>query len=106
MRHRTHCERRGGLGGNSEPRGRSEDGAELMASPHLVHTEAGGGGRGQHGNSVSNMSNNNMAAGALLGVVSHGQGQVSGMFAGLAMGRNVCQEDVCDVRANGGGSVT
>lgn len=123
MRHRAHCERRGGLRdvseGSGEPRGRCEDGGELMASPHLLTDGAPGGeGRVQLSvvsaatNSNSSVNNgtirNNMAAtGALLGVVSPspGQGQGSGMFVGLAMARSVCEEEVCEVSANEG-SVT
>ncbi|XP_018529622.1 LOW QUALITY PROTEIN: zinc finger and BTB domain-containing protein 22b [Lates calcarifer] len=152
MRHRSHCERRSGLGdggegGSSGEGGRrggggGEDGPDLISSPHLLLSAGeggqgnilgGGGGRGgvsvssphlsgavlspQHGgvsatgssssnNSVSNSSSaaltNNVAAGALLGVVSQspGQGQGSGMFGGLGLGRGVCDEDVCEVSAN------
>ncbi|GAA6234404.1 zinc finger and BTB domain-containing protein 22-like [Lates japonicus] len=153
MRHRSHCERRSGLGdggegGSSGEGGRrggggGEDGPDLISSPHLLLSAGeggqgnilgGGGGRGgvsvssphlsgavlspQHGgvsatgssssnNSVSNSSsaaltNNVAAAGALLGVVtqSPGQGQGSGMFGGLGLGRGVCDEDVCEVSAN------
>lgn len=149
MRHRSHCERRSGLGESGEGmssgeggrRGAAggEDGSDLISSPHLLLSpgEGGqggilGGGRGgvsapsphlsgavlstQHasisasgsnsGNSsVSNssaLSNNMAAAGALLGVVSQspGQGQGSGMFGGLGLGRSVCNEDVCEVSAN------
>ncbi|XP_067468238.1 zinc finger and BTB domain-containing protein 22b [Thunnus thynnus] len=151
MRHRSHCERRsgmgeGGEGGGSGEGGRrggggggSEDGSDLIPSPHLLLSpgEGGqggilGGGRGgasapsphlsgavlstQHasisasGGSSSNsnlsnssaLSNNMVAAGALLGVVSQspGQGQGSGMFGGLGLGRSVCNEDVCEVSAN------
>ncbi|XP_071357299.1 zinc finger and BTB domain-containing protein 22b [Trachinotus anak] len=152
MRHRSHCERRSGLGesgeggsgseGGRRGGGGGEDGPDLMSSPHLLLSAGeggqgnilGGGGRGgvsvssphlsgavlspQHGgvaaagsssssNSVSNsgsaaLSNNMAAAGALLGVVcqSPGQGQGSGMFGGLGLGRSVCDEDVCEVSAN------
>ncbi|KAM9340343.1 zinc finger and BTB domain-containing protein 22b [Symphorus nematophorus] len=153
MRHRSHCERRSGLGesgegGSSGEGGRrggggGEDGPDLMSSPHLLMSAGeggqggilGGGGRGgvsvssphlsgsvlspQHaapataGSSSSNNSLNNSgspalsnnmatATGALLGVVSQspGQGQGSGMFGGLGLGRSVCDEDVCEVSAN------
>uniref|UniRef100_A0A672YRB2 Zinc finger and BTB domain containing 22b n=1 Tax=Sphaeramia orbicularis TaxID=375764 RepID=A0A672YRB2_9TELE len=153
MRHRSHCERRSGLGeggeggsgseGGRRGGGGGDDGSDLMSSPHLLLSAGegaqggilgGGGGRGgvsgssphvsggvlspQHAsvsapgssgsnNSMSNssgsaLSNNMAAAGGLLGVVSHspGQGQGSGMFGGLALGRGVCDEDVCEVSAN------
>uniref|UniRef100_A0A3Q1EBM0 Zinc finger and BTB domain containing 22b n=1 Tax=Acanthochromis polyacanthus TaxID=80966 RepID=A0A3Q1EBM0_9TELE len=144
MRHRSHCERRSGLGeggegGSSSDGGRrgggGEDGPDLISSPHLLLSAGegaqsgilGGGTRGgasvphlsaavlspQHAaagsssnNSVSNsnsaaLSNNISAAGALLGVPpSPGQGPGSGMFGGLGLGRNVCDEDVCEVSAN------
>ncbi|XP_029298926.1 zinc finger and BTB domain-containing protein 22b isoform X2 [Cottoperca gobio] len=146
MRHRSHCERRSGLGeggeggsageGGRRGGGGGEDGPDFMSSSHLLLSagEGGqggilGGGRGgmsvsshhlsvlspQHtsvsatgssssNNSVSNSSsaalNNMAAAGALLGVVSQGPGQGSGMFAGLGLSRGVCDEDVCEVSAN------
>ncbi|XP_049458997.1 zinc finger and BTB domain-containing protein 22b [Epinephelus fuscoguttatus] len=149
MRHRSHCERRSGLGesgeggsngeGGRRGGGGGEDGSDLISSPHLLLSagEGGqgailGGGRGgmsvssphlsgtvlspQHtgvsatgssssNNSVSNsssaaVSNNMASAGALLGVVSQSPGQGSGMFAGLGLGRSVCDEDVCEVSAN------
>uniref|UniRef100_A0A8C6UC87 Zinc finger and BTB domain containing 22b n=1 Tax=Neogobius melanostomus TaxID=47308 RepID=A0A8C6UC87_9GOBI len=79
MRHRAHCERRG-EGTEGEPRGR-DDGAEMMASPPALQSEGRAG--------VSN----GMAAAALLGAVSQG----AGMFAGLAMGRGLCEDDECEV---------
>ncbi|XP_020790046.1 zinc finger and BTB domain-containing protein 22b isoform X2 [Boleophthalmus pectinirostris] len=105
MRHRAHCERRGGAGeggergggGDGDTRRLSEDGGEMMSSPHLVMSETGGGGGGgggrvHHGNSgVTNGSNM-----ALLGQASQNH-QGSGMFAGLAMGRSLCEEDACEV---------
>ncbi|XP_033949904.1 zinc finger and BTB domain-containing protein 22b [Pseudochaenichthys georgianus] len=126
MRHRSHCERRGGAGegGEGGRRGDGEDGHDLMSSPHLLLSAGeggqggvlggggGGGGRGgvsvssQHfSNSVlspatgssSNGVNNMAAAGALLGV---SQSQGAGMFAALGLGRSVCEEDVCEVSAN------
>ncbi|XP_030003698.1 zinc finger and BTB domain-containing protein 22b [Sphaeramia orbicularis] len=129
MRHRSHCERRSGLGeggeggsgseGGRRGGGGGDDGSDLMSSPHLLLSAGegaqggilgGGGGRGGvsgSNNSMSNssgsaLSNNMAAAGGLLGVVSHspGQGQGSGMFGGLALGRGVCDEDVCEVSAN------
>ncbi|XP_068566938.1 zinc finger and BTB domain-containing protein 22b [Cebidichthys violaceus] len=138
MRHRSHCERRTGLGEGGEGGeggrrgGGGEDGPDLIASPHLLLSGGeggqggilgggGGGGRGggmtaaspHHGvsatgsssNGVGNMSNNMAAAGALLGVVSQSPGQGPGMFAGLGLGRSVCDEDVCEVSADDG-SVT
>lgn len=141
MRHRSHCERRSGLGESGEGgssggeggrRGGGEDGPDLISSPHLLLSAGeggqgsilGGGGRGgvsvssphlsgavmspQHtgvsatGSSSSNNSviNSMAAAGSLLGVVSQSPGQGSGMFAGLGLGRSVCDEDVCEVSAN------
>ncbi|XP_037650551.1 zinc finger and BTB domain-containing protein 22b [Sebastes umbrosus] len=149
MRHRSHCERRSGMGeggeggsggeGGRRGGGGGEDGSDLISSPHLLLSAGegghggilgGGGGRGgvavssphlsggvlspHHagvsatGSSSSNNSNsssaalghNMAAAGALLGVVSQGPGQGSGMFAGLGLGRGVCDEDVCEVGAN------
>ncbi|XP_054461941.1 zinc finger and BTB domain-containing protein 22b [Anoplopoma fimbria] len=143
MRHRSHCERRSGLGESGEGggsggeggrRGGGEEGPDLIASPHLLLTGGeggqggilgGGGGRGggmsassphllgvsatgsssSNNNGLSNSSNNMAAAGVLLGVVSQSPGQGSGMFAGLGLGRSVCDEDVCEVSANDG-SVT
>ncbi|XP_028255455.1 zinc finger and BTB domain-containing protein 22b [Parambassis ranga] len=117
MRHRSHCERRGG----------GEEGPEMISSPHLLLSAGeggqggimGGGTRGGGGGGVSSHvlspqhggvsatgsggSNTNMAAaGALLGVVSQspGQGQGAGMFGGLGLGRGMCDEDVCEVSAN------
>ncbi|KAK9526441.1 hypothetical protein VZT92_015141 [Zoarces viviparus] len=130
MRHRSHCERRSGLGeggeggeGGRRGGGGGEDGIDLIASPHLLLSGGeggqggilGGGGRGGgmtaapphlSGISATGSSNNNMAAaGALLGVVSQSPGQGPGMFAGLGLGRSVCDEDVCEVSADDG-SVT
>lgn len=137
MRHRSHCERRSGLGegadgggggdGGRRGGGGGEDGPDLISSPHLLLPAGegahggilgGGGGRGgvsvssphlsgsvlspQHtGSSSSNgggsaLSNNMAAAGA----VSQSPGQGSGMFSGLALGRGVCEEDVCEVSVN------
>lgn len=130
MRHRSHCERRGGLGesgegggsGDGGRRAGGEDGPDLISSPHLLLSAGeggqggvlGGGARGgvsvlspQHGGvsaagSSSSNSSNMAAAGALLGAVSHspGQGPGSGMFGGLGLGRGSCDEDVCEVSAN------
>ncbi|XP_076006153.1 zinc finger and BTB domain-containing protein 22b [Genypterus blacodes] len=136
MRHRSHCERRSGLGeggegGSSGEGGRrgGEDGPDLISSPHLLLSQGEGGvlggGRGvvpvssshvsagilpsQHvgvsasgsgSNTNSTLSNNMAAAGALLSQSGHGHGQGSGMFAGLGLGRNVCDQDVCEVSAN------
>ncbi|XP_031727081.1 zinc finger and BTB domain-containing protein 22b [Anarrhichthys ocellatus] len=133
MRHRSHCERRSGLGegGDGGEGGRrgggggggGEDGIDLIASPHLLLSGGeggqggilGGGGRGGgmiaapphiSGISATGSSNNNMAAtGALLGVVSQSPGQGPGLFAGLGLGRSVCDDDVCEVSADDG-SVT
>ncbi|XP_047460247.1 zinc finger and BTB domain-containing protein 22b [Mugil cephalus] len=145
MRHRSHCERRSGLGEGGEGAsgtdgarrgggggggggGGSEDGPDFISSPHLLLSAGeggqggivGGGARGgvsvstlsaavlaqqqqqqqqQHvsaagSNNSSSSSGNMAAAGALL---SPGQGQGSGMFGGLGLGRSVCDEDVCEV---------
>uniref|UniRef100_A0A3Q3J3V1 Zinc finger and BTB domain containing 22b n=1 Tax=Monopterus albus TaxID=43700 RepID=A0A3Q3J3V1_MONAL len=112
MRHRSHCERRSGLGdsGDGGRRG-GEDGSDLMSSPHLLQPagEGGlggaGGGRAAPGASPHQSSGNSSssalsAAGALLGVVSQSQVQGSGMFGGLGLGQSVCGEDVCEVSAN------
>uniref|UniRef100_A0A8C6P727 Zinc finger and BTB domain containing 22b n=1 Tax=Nothobranchius furzeri TaxID=105023 RepID=A0A8C6P727_NOTFU len=85
MRHRSHCERRGG------------------SSPHLLLSAGEGGTRGggggasaalthRHGG-VTGSSNSVSGAGALLGVVPQnpGQDQGSGMFGGLGLGRDVCE---------------
>uniref|UniRef100_UPI0037E84FA4 zinc finger and BTB domain-containing protein 22b isoform X2 n=1 Tax=Semicossyphus pulcher TaxID=241346 RepID=UPI0037E84FA4 len=101
MRHRSHCERRSGLGesgeGGRRGGGGGEDGPDLMSSPHLL-LSAGEGGQAGSSSSNNSASNNMAAAGALLGVSSPGQG--SGMFGGLGLGRSVCDEDVCEVGAN------
>lgn len=118
----------GGASDGGRRAGGGEERPDLISSPHLL-LSAGEGGRGaaqvssphlsgsvlspQHGgvsatgssNSLSNSSNSalssNMgAAGALLGVVSQSPGQGSVMFGGLGLGRNVCDEDVCEVSAN------
>lgn len=123
MRHRSHCERRSGLGesgegGNSGEGGRrvgGEDGPDLICSPHLLLAagEGGpgagvaGGGRGSlsvlspqpsgvsaAGSTSSNSSAQSNNIGAT-GVVSQSQG--SGMFGGLGLARSVCDEDVCEV---------
>ncbi|KAK7899336.1 hypothetical protein WMY93_020189 [Mugilogobius chulae] len=105
MRHRAHCERRGGGsgegggGGGEEGRRHSEDGGEIMSSPHLVMSETGHGGggtRAQHSVGNSGVTNGNMSDNmALLGQASQSQG--SGIFAGLAMRPGMCEEDVCEV---------
>lgn len=86
-----------------------------VSSPHLSgsvlspqHSSVSATGSSSSNNSLNNGSgaalSNNMAAaaGVLLGVVSQspGQGQGSGMFGGLGLGRSVCDEDVCEVSAN------
>lgn len=134
MRHRSHCERRSGLGESGEGgssgeggrRGGGEDGPDLISSPHLL-LSAGEGGQGgilggggvrggvsvssphlsgsvlspQHttGSSSSN-NNNNAALSNNMAAISQSQGQGSGMFGGLGLGRSVCDEDVCEVGAN------
>lgn len=118
MRHRSHCERRGGPGegdgGDGGRRGGGEDGPDLISSPHLLLSAGeggqGGGARGgasvlspQHAGAPAGSSSNssNMgAAGVLLGAVSQGPGQGSGMFGGLGLGRRVCDDDVCEVGAD------
>nr|XP_054601336.1 zinc finger and BTB domain-containing protein 22b [Nothobranchius furzeri] len=112
MRHRSHCERRGGPGegGGSGDRGRraaagggGEDGPDFSSSPHLLPSAGEGGTRGggggasaalthRHGG-VTGSSNSVSGAGALLGVVPQnpGQDQGSGMFGGLGLGRDVCE---------------
>lgn len=134
MRHRSHCERRSGLGESGEGgssgeggrRGGGEDGPDLISSPHLL-LSAGEGGQGgilgggvrggvsvssphlsgsvlspQHttGSSSSNNNNNNAALSNNMAAISQSQGQGSGMFGGLGLGRSVCDEDVCEVGAN------
>ncbi|KAM9839028.1 zinc finger and BTB domain-containing protein 22b [Aulostomus maculatus] len=143
MRHRSHCERRSGLGEGSEGGssveggrrgGGGEEGSDLIPSPHLLLSPGeggqggmlGGGGvragvsvpsphlsgvglsaqhasgssSGNNGASSSSALSNMSAAGGLLGVISQSQGQGSGMFGGLGLGRGVCNEDVCEVSAN------
>ncbi|XP_030268791.1 zinc finger and BTB domain-containing protein 22b isoform X2 [Sparus aurata] len=135
MRHRSHCERRSGMGESGEGgssgeggrRGGGEDGPDLISSPHLL-LSAGEGGQGgilggggvrggvsvssphlsgsvlspQHttGSSSSNNNNNNAALSNNMAAISQSQGQGSGMFGGLGLGRSVCDEDVCEVGAN------
>ncbi|KAM8841132.1 zinc finger and BTB domain-containing protein 22b [Spinachia spinachia] len=125
MRHRSHCERRGGDSEGGR-RGAGEDGTDLIASSHLLLSggegghggilgggggeEGGGGGGGMssspHHSGISatgsssshgvrNMSSNMAAAGSQLGVVSQHAGQGSGMF-GPGLGRGVCDGDVCE----------
>ncbi|XP_072304311.1 zinc finger and BTB domain-containing protein 22-like [Eucyclogobius newberryi] len=106
MRHRAHCERRGGEGGGEgggeagETRRHGEDAGEMMSSPHLVMSETGhGGGRAQHGGGNGGVANGNLSDNnvALLGPASQSHSQGSGLFAGLAMGRSLCEEDACEV---------
>lgn len=105
MRHRSHCERRGGPpesgegGADGARRGGGEDGPDLISSPHLL-LSAGEGGRGGVSGGTNSASNSIMAAaGALLGGVSQSPGGV-GVFGGLGLGRSVCDEDRCEVGAN------
>ncbi|XP_072226976.1 zinc finger and BTB domain-containing protein 22b [Leuresthes tenuis] len=123
MRHRSHCERRSGLGesgeGDGGRRGGSggEDGMDLMSSPHLLLSAGeggqggvlGGGTRGgasaphltsavlspQHGggSATGSGSSGSMAAGALLGVVSQSPAQDQG--SGMFGGLGLAQ-GVCD----------
>lgn len=91
MRHRSHCERRGGEGGGG---GRREDGPDLISSPHLF----GAGGEGTAA-----------AAGGLRGAAdpsvlspqhptaAQSPAQGPGVFGGLGLVRSVCDEDVCEV---------
>lgn len=130
MRHRSHCERRGGLGegGEGGRRGAGEDGADLIASPHLLlsggeggHSGTLGGGRGGgeegEGGGMSSSSPHHSGVSATGSSSSHGvrnmssnmavsqhAGQGSGIF-GLGLGPSVCDEDVCEVGADDG-SVT
>uniref|UniRef100_A0A3Q2PBX9 Zinc finger and BTB domain containing 22b n=1 Tax=Fundulus heteroclitus TaxID=8078 RepID=A0A3Q2PBX9_FUNHE len=118
MRHRSHCERRGGPpeageGGASGEAGRrgGEDGPDYTTTAHLLLPAPdggqGGGQRGGGGASGSGVGGNQhgsnaAAAGALLGVSqSPGPDPGSGMFGGLGLGRGVCDEDVCEVSADG-----
>ncbi|KAM4550283.1 zinc finger and BTB domain-containing protein 22b isoform 2-T3 [Fundulus diaphanus] len=119
MRHRSHCERRGGPaeGGEGAASGEAgrrggEDGPDYTTSAHLLLPAAdggqGGGPRGGGGASGSGVGgsqhgNNAAAAGALLGVVSQSPGPDpgSGIFGGLGLARGVCDEDVCEVSADG-----
>ncbi|XP_029023600.1 zinc finger and BTB domain-containing protein 22b [Betta splendens] len=94
MRHRSHCERRGGEGGR---RG-GEDGPEGRSSPHLL-LSAGEGGRAAGPGSAAGSSSSVGGAGSLLGAVQS-PAQGSGMFGGLGLGRSVSDEDVCEVGAN------
>ncbi|KAM9737980.1 LOW QUALITY PROTEIN: zinc finger and BTB domain-containing protein 22b [Menidia menidia] len=115
MRHRAHCERRGGGGpgeageaGGGPRAGGGEDGLDLMAAPHLMLSagEGGGGGGGGSGTSArgglatrggGGMAAGDLAAGAPL---SPGQEQGGGGFGGLGLARGGCQEDVCQVSAD------
>uniref|UniRef100_A0A3B3YDI6 Zinc finger and BTB domain containing 22b n=1 Tax=Poecilia mexicana TaxID=48701 RepID=A0A3B3YDI6_9TELE len=124
MRHRSHCERRGAdgdtAGGGDGGRRGGEEGPDFNASTHLLLSAADGGqagaargggesaaAAGQHGGSSGGSSHhgNTMAtaAGAILGVVSQSLGpdHGSGMFGGLGLARGVCEEDVCEVSADG-----
>lgn len=117
----------GGSSGEGGRRGGGEDGPDLISSPHLL-LSAGEGGQGgilggggvrggvsvssphlsgsvlspQHttGSSSSNNNNNNAALSNNMAAISQSQGQGSGMFGGLGLGRSVCDEDVCEVGAN------
>ncbi|XP_054620527.1 zinc finger and BTB domain-containing protein 22b [Dunckerocampus dactyliophorus] len=109
MRHRSHCERRGGTsqGGEGGPRGGrggggGEDVSDLIPANHLFPPGEGGlcgGGRGVmsapsprlHHAAVS-------ASGSGVAAVTPGQG--SGMFGGLALSHSVCSDRVCEVGAN------
>lgn len=129
MRHRSHCERRSGLGESGEGAsgeggrriggGGGEDGPDLISPPHLLLATGdggqggvvGGGGRGgalapsPHLSVLSPQQSGVSAAGssnnmAAAGVVSQSQGQGLGLFGGLGLARSVCDEDVCEVSVN------
>ncbi|KAM6899260.1 zinc finger and BTB domain-containing protein 22b isoform 2-T2 [Xenentodon cancila] len=96
-------------GGQASFLGGGTRGGVSVSAPHLsvavtsvqhaaaaaaAATSTAGSGRSNGGNMA--------AAGALLGVVSQspGQDEASGMFGGLALGRGVFDEDVCEVSAD------
>ncbi|XP_027892556.1 zinc finger and BTB domain-containing protein 22b [Xiphophorus couchianus] len=124
MRHRSHCERRGADGdtagggeGGRRGGGGGEEGPDFNASTHLLLSAADGGqggaargggasaaAAGQHGGGSSHHGNTMAAAtGTMLGAVSQSPGldHGSGMFGGLGLARGVCEEDVCEVSADG-----
>ncbi|XP_061903391.1 zinc finger and BTB domain-containing protein 22b [Entelurus aequoreus] len=103
MRHRSHCERRGGpsQGCDSGLRGGAgDDVSDLNPANHLLPPGEGGlGGGGRGGVSASGSSGASMmATGALVGVSSSSHG--SGMFGGPALGHTVCSDRACEVGAN------
>ncbi|XP_056154046.1 zinc finger and BTB domain-containing protein 22b [Lampris incognitus] len=121
MRHRSHCERRSGLGeaggrgGGSGGGGGGEEGLDMISSPpHLLLSpgEAGqagalGSGRAamsvlspHHSSSVVPPQQPTVSAGANSGVVSQSIGQGSGMFGSMGITRNVGEEDLCEVNVN------
>lgn len=81
MRHRSHCERRSGEGGE----GRREDGPDLIFGSGGDGAAAAGGAGGaadpQHSTRTAAPS----------------PAQGSAMFGGLGLVRSVCDEDVCEV---------
>lgn len=95
MRHRSHCERRSGEGGEGGG-GRREDGTDLISSPHLFASggegtaAAAGGARGAVDPSVLSPQHS-------AGTAGQSPAQGSGMFGGLGLVRSVCDEDVCEV---------
>lgn len=107
MRHRSHCERRGGpgeggAGGGGADRGRrGEDAPDFSSSSHLLLAAGEGAPRGGASVSAQHGTGSNggaaAAAGALLAGVSQSPGQDQGMFGGLGLDRGVCDEDVCEV---------
>ncbi|KAM4725201.1 zinc finger and BTB domain-containing protein 22b isoform 2-T3 [Anableps anableps] len=115
MRHRSHCERRGGPGEAGEGAGSGdggrrggEDGPDFSSSAHLLLSAAEGGqgggtrGGGASASAAGHHGDNMAAAGPLLGAVSQSPGadHGSGMFGGLGLARGVCDEDVCEVSAD------
>lgn len=87
MRHRSHCERRGGEGGEGGG-GRREDGPDLIFGPGGEGAAAAAGGARGAAADPSVLSP---------GGAAQSPAQGSAMFGGLGLVRSVCDEDACEV---------
>ncbi|KAJ8000083.1 hypothetical protein DPEC_G00201170 [Dallia pectoralis] len=102
MRHRSHCERRGGPANRSEGGGGS-DRSEGMSPQHLpqLYLSAAEASQGaKDGISVSSPHHSGTSSSSNSGVHAM-QGQGSTTFD-LGSGRGGCEDDVCEVSANDG----
>nr|XP_023686288.1 zinc finger and BTB domain-containing protein 22-like [Paramormyrops kingsleyae]XP_023686289.1 zinc finger and BTB domain-containing protein 22-like [Paramormyrops kingsleyae] len=111
MRHRSHCERRGG--GSAAEAGAGLEGAGIISSPHHTNSDvsqrlptSGVGGRSgvpvmspHHSSSGSSVSSLTMTgSGPLLGVSSQSSAHSLGSAVfGLGGNRGGCEDEVCEV---------